>query len=158
VIKLVKKKSIRKKTIRKTSHKTSKTKKVLGVASKRSQQSIKKGPSAKKRQKRVRAPKAKGKAAAKMHDLSDEAKVAEKLSAFHAKHHPAKKPCKACEVEKPAGRPISCPFCTKEGLILIAVAIILVAIQNPWTRYLAWVFLLAAFLVPLIKQLLIRRK
>ncbi len=61
--------------------------------------------------------------------------------------------CKACELSAPA----SCPFCTKEGLILIAIAIILVAVNHTWTRYLAWFALLAAFLVPLIRGALKRR-
>ncbi|MBN1544274.1 hypothetical protein JW898_02315 [Candidatus Woesearchaeota archaeon] len=61
--------------------------------------------------------------------------------------------CRACDLS----HPMSCPFCTKEGLLLIAVAIILVAVNSTWTRYAAWVFLLAAFMVPLLKQLF-RRK
>jgi hypothetical protein len=46
-----------------------------------------------------------------------------------------------------------CPFCTKEGLVLIALAIILIAINNPYTRYVAWGFLLLAFFIPLVKKL-----
>ncbi|MBU2561718.1 MAG: hypothetical protein KKD17_05450 [Nanoarchaeota archaeon] len=61
--------------------------------------------------------------------------------------------CKACEMS----HPLSCPFCTKEGLLLLVIAIILIAVNYGWTKYLAWAFLLAAFMVPLIKQLF-RRK
>jgi hypothetical protein len=52
-------------------------------------------------------------------------------------------------------RPIALlPFYTKEGLVLVALAIILVAISNTYTRYLGWACLLAAFIVPLIRQML----
>ncbi|MBW2971460.1 hypothetical protein KY359_00340 [Candidatus Woesearchaeota archaeon] len=57
--------------------------------------------------------------------------------------------CKACEMS----HPLSCPFCTKEGLLLIVAAIILIAVNNTWTRYAAWIFLLGAFLVPLARNL-----
>ena len=43
-------------------------------------------------------------------------------------------------------------FLTKEGLILLGIAIILVAINNTYTRYAAWPVLLIAFLIPMIKK------
>lgn len=60
----------------------------------------------------------------------------------------AKKKCKACEVSEPLG----CPLCSGEGLVLIAVAIILIALGYTWSRYLAWAVLLLAFFVPMIKR------
>ncbi len=62
------------------------------------------------------------------------------------------KRCRSCELS-----PGTCPFCTKEGLVLIGLAIVFVAINNTYTRYLAWALLLAAFFVPLIKNALRRR-
>jgi hypothetical protein len=49
--------------------------------------------------------------------------------------------------------PLACPFYTKEGLILIAAAIVLIAINNQYTKYAAWICLVAAFFVPLVKGL-----
>ena len=64
------------------------------------------------------------------------------------------KQCRACEIN--SGQ--TCPFCTKEGLVLIALAIILIAWNNSYTRYLAWALLLAAFFVPLVKNALTKQK
>jgi hypothetical protein len=46
------------------------------------------------------------------------------------------------------------PFYTKEGLVLIALAIILVAVNNTYTRYLGWAVLVAAFIAPLLKEMM----
>ena len=52
-------------------------------------------------------------------------------------------------------RPIALlPFYSKEGLVLIALAIILVAVNNMYTRYLGWAVLVAAFIVPLLKEMM----
>jgi len=62
---------------------------------------------------------------------------------------PAKKrKCVACE----AAKPYTCPFCTREGLLLIVAAIILIAVDKPYTHYVAWGCLLLAFFVPLLKH------
>ena len=74
----------------------------------------------------------------------------------HAKHkpHPIEEEAKAAEQpECKVAHPLACPFYTKEGLILIAAAIILIAINNQYTKYAAWVCLVAAFFVPMIKGL-----
>lgn len=60
--------------------------------------------------------------------------------------------CRSCELND--GK---CLFCTKESLVLIGLAIVFVAINNTYTRYLAWALLLVAFFVPLIKNALRRR-
>jgi hypothetical protein len=76
----------------------------------------------------------------------------------HAKHRPLpiEEEAKAAEhKERCEGTPpLLCPFYTKEGLVLIALAIILIAINNQYARYAAWVCLLAAFFVPMIKKAL----
>ena len=75
----------------------------------------------------------------------------------HAKHkpHPIEEEAKAAEQPQSCNvaHPLACPFYTKEGLILIAAAIILIAINNQYTKYVAWVCLVAAFFVPMIKGL-----
>ena len=52
---------------------------------------------------------------------------------------------------------VSCPFCTREGLVFIGLAIVFIAWNNKYTRYIAWALLLAAFFVPLIKDAIKRR-
>lgn len=73
-----------------------------------------------------------------------------------ARHKKAKR--EAHEEHKSELEKGRCPLCTKEGLILLGIAIVLVAINNTYTRYLAWVFLLAAFFVPLIKNAYARQR
>ncbi|MBI5881271.1 hypothetical protein HZB90_04020 [archaeon] len=78
-----------------------------------------------------------------------------------AKHkpHPIEKEAKAAEQpECKVAHPLACPFYTKEGLILIAAAIILIAINNQYTKYAAWACLVAAFFVPMIKGLLKKKE
>ena len=75
------------------------------------------------------------------------------------KHHPVEKAhadkatCKACEMSSP----LSCPLCSKTGLVLIALAIIMVALGYGWSRILGWVFLAAAFLVPVVQHYLFKK-
>lgn len=63
------------------------------------------------------------------------------------------KKCKSCDLNGT----VSCPFCTREGLVLIGLAIVFIAWNNTYARYIAWVLLLAAFFVPLIKDAVKRR-
>ena len=63
------------------------------------------------------------------------------------------KKCRLCDLNGT----LSCPFCTREGLVLIGLAIVFIAWNNTYTRYIAWVLLLAAFFTPLIKDAISRR-
>ena len=63
----------------------------------------------------------------------------------------------AHEMHTELSGPFTMPFKTKEGLVLLALAIILVAVNNTYTRYLGWACLLAAFFIPLIKEMFKRK-
>ena len=49
-------------------------------------------------------------------------------------------------------------FFTKEGVILLGLAIVFIATQNVYLKYLAWPLLVAAFLVPMLKTYLKGKK
>ncbi|MBW2972240.1 hypothetical protein KY359_04360 [Candidatus Woesearchaeota archaeon] len=65
-----------------------------------------------------------------------------------ARHHI----CGSCQISDSSG----CPFCTWPGLLLIAAAIVLIALQHPLAKYVAWLFLIAAILSPWLMRLMKR--
>jgi hypothetical protein len=57
------------------------------------------------------------------------------------------------EVETTAVEPeLTYQFFTKEGALLLGLAVILIATGNTYARYFAWPLLLLAFMVPIIKK------
>ncbi len=64
--------------------------------------------------------------------------------------HVVGKTCRACSISEP----MYCPLCSKESLVLIGIAVVMIALGYAWSRYLAWAALILAFLVPVMKHYL----